>query len=139
MVLNRGKGVEVATLQAQHQDAERRVRQLERELAELRGEVHAMRDAARESRTALREELGRVMDVVRGPAGAAGFDSMKERWAAAAGANPEDAEKYRKQIEARRSRYDEQHGAGISQEEMIRRMRAQEGTDGGERSPEAER
>lgn len=111
---------------AQLADHEQRIRQLEREVAELRGQVEAERASNQEARTALRAELQRVLDVVKGPAGAGGFESMTERWEAALAQRPESTEQYRQQMEGRRSRFDEIHGAGIPQSEMIRRIKERE-------------
>jgi hypothetical protein len=114
----RRRTVDLAPLEGQLAAQEVRLRQAEREISELRGELRAEREGNREARIALRSEIDRIVELLRGPQGAGGFDTMIARWQAAleppAAALAEDAQR-------RRSWHDEVHGAGISQEEMIRR------------------
>lgn len=113
-----GRPVDLAPLEGQLAALEVRLRQSEREIAELRGELRAERDANREARIALRSEIDRIVELLRGPQGAGGFESVIARWQAAIEPSPPPGlEAVRKRL----SYYDEIHGAGISQEEMIRR------------------
>jgi hypothetical protein len=116
----RRRPVDLAPLEQALAALEVRLRQSEREIAELRGELRAERDGNREARLALRSEIDRIVELLRGPQGAGGFDTMIARWQAAAEA-PAPAPAELEAVRKRLSWYDEQHGAGISQEEMIRR------------------